>query len=120
MHEIAGGNLGIVTSFTVKTNPLNNLQKVTTIELQWGYGQAVQVFDAVSLSCLLSLLRALMIRPYDKAVSMVLRELSPQILQACTSEIAEACTVKVLARAEFPASLTQSSFLGRQDLQGLS
>ena len=43
----AGGNLGIVTSFTVKLNSLDDVPVVTVGRLSWGYEHAVDVFDKV-------------------------------------------------------------------------
>ena len=44
-----GGNLGIVTSFTMKTNSLASMPYVTTAVISWsGYDSAAQVFDKVS------------------------------------------------------------------------
>ncbi len=50
----AGGNLGIVTSFTVKINPLASLPTVTTMHLSASYDNAAALFDAVSPNISLS------------------------------------------------------------------
>jgi len=42
-----GGNLGIVTSFNVKTTPLSEAPVVTVAQLRWGADKTVQVFDTV-------------------------------------------------------------------------
>ena len=43
-----GGNLGIVTSFTLKTNSLATVPYVTTAVISWsGYDSAAQAFDKV-------------------------------------------------------------------------
>ena len=42
-----GGNLGIVTSFTVKINSLDALPQVTTMQYSAGYDHAAELFDAV-------------------------------------------------------------------------
>lgn len=45
-----GGNLGIVTSFTVKMLSLNDVPFVTTATLSWtGYDTAVSIFDKVTI-----------------------------------------------------------------------
>ena len=45
-----GGNLGIVTSFTIKTNSLSSVPYVTTAVINWvGYSSAAQIFDKASL-----------------------------------------------------------------------
>ena len=45
-----GGNLGIVTSYTVRLNSLDMVPQTTTIEIGWsGFDNAPQIFDAVSL-----------------------------------------------------------------------
>ena len=42
-----GGNLGVVTSFTVKTNSLATIPTVTTMKLSWNYENSAKVFDTV-------------------------------------------------------------------------
>ena len=46
-----GGNLGIVTSFTLKVNSLDKVPVVTTAVITWsGYDSAPQIFDKVIIS----------------------------------------------------------------------